>query len=199
MKLPDAGRCFVPVFHGPKPVARPRPVARSDSVCPDDLADGRGLAHNPVRATLQARDGYLWLGTYGGLVRFDGVRFRGFKPVTTRNGLVDDAMWSTLEEGEYLWMSSDRGVFRVSRRSVLDVRQPRRNRGASRGPGQSRGESVARSRPPAVVDARLDRDGVVRLRCARLVADSRVDRRRGPAAHVLTPVVRSLVVEVICH
>ncbi len=34
-----------------------------------------GLPHNTVTALTQTRDGYLWLGTQGGLVRFDGVRF----------------------------------------------------------------------------------------------------------------------------
>ena len=33
------------------------------------------LPQNSVTALLQTRDGYLWLGTYGGLARFDGVRF----------------------------------------------------------------------------------------------------------------------------
>lgn len=34
-----------------------------------------GLPSNTIRAILQTRDGYLWLGTFNGLVRFDGVRF----------------------------------------------------------------------------------------------------------------------------
>lgn len=34
-----------------------------------------GLPHNAVQAIVQTRDGYLWLGTPGGLARFDGVRF----------------------------------------------------------------------------------------------------------------------------
>lgn len=34
-----------------------------------------GLPHNSVRALAQTADGYLWIGTEGGLVRFDGVRF----------------------------------------------------------------------------------------------------------------------------
>ncbi len=33
------------------------------------------LPQNTVQAILQTRDGYLWLGTQGGLVRFDGIRF----------------------------------------------------------------------------------------------------------------------------
>jgi ligand-binding sensor domain-containing protein/tRNA A-37 threonylcarbamoyl transferase component Bud32 len=35
----------------------------------------QGLPQNSVLAMIQARDGYLWLGTQEGLVRFDGVRF----------------------------------------------------------------------------------------------------------------------------
>ena len=37
--------------------------------------DSDGLPQNSVSAILQSRDGYLWLGTEEGLVRFDGVRF----------------------------------------------------------------------------------------------------------------------------
>src|SRR5215212_5220073 len=34
-----------------------------------------GLPQATVRALLQTRDGYLWIGTEEGLARFDGVRF----------------------------------------------------------------------------------------------------------------------------
>jgi ligand-binding sensor domain-containing protein/signal transduction histidine kinase len=34
-----------------------------------------GLPQNSIRDILQTRDGYLWLATEGGLVRFDGARF----------------------------------------------------------------------------------------------------------------------------
>ena len=34
-----------------------------------------GLPANAIRAIAQDRDGYLWLGTRAGLIRFDGVRF----------------------------------------------------------------------------------------------------------------------------
>lgn len=37
-----------------------------------------GLPQNTVRAIAQTPDGYLWIGTEAGLVRFDGVRFRVF-------------------------------------------------------------------------------------------------------------------------
>jgi signal transduction histidine kinase/ligand-binding sensor domain-containing protein len=37
-----------------------------------------GLPQNTVNALLQTRDGFLWVGTSGGLARFDGVRFLKF-------------------------------------------------------------------------------------------------------------------------
>jgi ligand-binding sensor domain-containing protein len=36
----------------------------------------QGLPQNSVNALLQDRNGYLWIGTFGGLVRFDGERLR---------------------------------------------------------------------------------------------------------------------------
>jgi len=37
-----------------------------------------GLPQSTVSAILQSRDGYLWMGTNGGLARFDGVRFKTY-------------------------------------------------------------------------------------------------------------------------
>ncbi|MCL5098500.1 MAG: ATP-binding protein [Candidatus Omnitrophica bacterium] len=37
-----------------------------------------GLPQNTVTSILQTRDGYLWIGTMGGLARFDGLRFTVF-------------------------------------------------------------------------------------------------------------------------
>jgi ligand-binding sensor domain-containing protein len=37
-----------------------------------------GLPQNAVQALAQTPDGYLWIGTNGGLVRFDGSKFRLF-------------------------------------------------------------------------------------------------------------------------
>jgi ligand-binding sensor domain-containing protein len=42
-----------------------------------------GLPQNAVPAIVQTRDGYLWLATYCGLARFDGVRFTVFDSSNT--------------------------------------------------------------------------------------------------------------------
>ena len=41
------------------------------------------LPSSSVTTILQAPDGYLWVGTYNGLARFDGVRFVSFNPDNT--------------------------------------------------------------------------------------------------------------------
>lgn len=43
-----------------------------------------GLPQNSVRSIIQTRDDYLWLTTFDGLVRFDGVRFTVFDKSNTK-------------------------------------------------------------------------------------------------------------------
>ena len=56
-----------------------------------------GLPDNAVTAVVQTRDGYLWVGTYGGLVRFDGVRFTVFNSASTP-GLQSDRITGLFED-----------------------------------------------------------------------------------------------------
>ena len=63
--------------------------AAAPRLLPQDLSvqvwtKQQGLPDNSVTAVLQSRDGYLWVGTSGGLARFDGVRFVPIAPVTRR-------------------------------------------------------------------------------------------------------------------
>lgn len=48
----------------------------------------KGLPDNSVTAVLQTRDGYLWVGTSGGLARFDGVRFVPIMPALAKSNVV---------------------------------------------------------------------------------------------------------------
>lgn len=40
-----------------------------------------GLPQNTVTSILQTGDGYIWFGTFGGLVRFDGIKFKIFDTI----------------------------------------------------------------------------------------------------------------------
>jgi hypothetical protein len=79
-----------------------------------------GLPGGVVRALYRDHDGVLWVGTYdGGLGRYKDGRFSRF---TTREGLYDDGVFQILEDrGGYLWMTSNRGIYRVSKRELNAV------------------------------------------------------------------------------
>ena len=79
-----------------------------------------GLPEQTVQAFAQTRDRYLWIGTTGGLLRFDGVRMvlydRDNTPAFTENNVFnlmvagDDALWIATEGGGLIRYKE--GVFR---------------------------------------------------------------------------------------
>ncbi|HYP07866.1 MAG TPA: two-component regulator propeller domain-containing protein [Bryobacteraceae bacterium] len=68
-----------------------------------------GLPNGRIQAITQTSDGYLWVGTAGGLVRFDGQRFVIFDRSNTP-GLTDDSILSLLavRDGS-LWAGTEGG------------------------------------------------------------------------------------------
>jgi ligand-binding sensor domain-containing protein/signal transduction histidine kinase len=71
-----------------------------------------GLPQNSVDAILQTRDGYLWLGTQEGLVRFDGVRFTVFDSRSTP-AIPDDWALALQESRDgTLWIGTGEGLVR---------------------------------------------------------------------------------------
>ena len=68
-----------------------------------------GLPSGHVTAVAQTPDGYLWVGTLRGLVRFDGVRFKVFTAASTP-GLGDSRITSLLtDDAGTLWIGSADG------------------------------------------------------------------------------------------
>jgi diguanylate cyclase (GGDEF)-like protein len=69
----------------------------------------QGLPQNSVEAILQTRQGYIWLGTEEGLVRFDGARFVVFDKRRTP-GLADSYISALLEDrAGNLWIGTREG------------------------------------------------------------------------------------------
>jgi signal transduction histidine kinase/ligand-binding sensor domain-containing protein/CheY-like chemotaxis protein/HPt (histidine-containing phosphotransfer) domain-containing protein len=68
-----------------------------------------GLPQNSVTSILQTRDGYLWLGTLEGLVRFDGQRFVIFDKQNTAE-MRDNNVAALYEARDSsLWVGTDGG------------------------------------------------------------------------------------------
>src|SRR3989441_9597082 len=66
-----------------------------------------GLPQNSVNDIRQTRDGYLWLTTFDGLVRFDGVRFTVFNK-SNSPGIINNRFLQLYEDGQGdLWASTE--------------------------------------------------------------------------------------------
>jgi ligand-binding sensor domain-containing protein/signal transduction histidine kinase/DNA-binding response OmpR family regulator len=75
----------------------------------DTWQSEHGFTQNSAIAIYQTRDGYIWLGTVDGLVRFDGVVFKTFKKENTRQ-LHDNNITSLLEDQKgNFWIGTSEG------------------------------------------------------------------------------------------
>jgi signal transduction histidine kinase/ligand-binding sensor domain-containing protein/DNA-binding response OmpR family regulator len=70
----------------------------------------RGLEQRSVVSICQTQDGYLWLGTFEGLVRFDGTRFKTFNKDNTAQ-FADNLIWALIEDKEKnVWIGTAGGL-----------------------------------------------------------------------------------------
>ena len=71
-----------------------------------------GFSRGTIKAIAQTLDGYLWLGTEFGLLRFDGVRAVPWQPPANQP-LPSDDVWSLLATRDgALWVGTAKGVAR---------------------------------------------------------------------------------------
>lgn len=84
-----------------------------------------GLPSDAITAIIQTRDGFLWIGTGAGLVRFDGARFTEQKLTTSTAGEV--RVSALCEDSDsHLWVGTQQqGLFELDRGQLrhLDQRQ----------------------------------------------------------------------------
>lgn len=83
------------------------------------IQEAQGLSNNVVNCLMQDRDGYLWIGTYGGLNRYDGTHFTVFKtdrqrPTSLGNNIVH-AMCQ--DKTGAIWVATDDGISRYDSRT----------------------------------------------------------------------------------
>ena len=82
-----------------------------------------GLPTGEANDVLQTSDGYIWIGSYGGLIRYDGSSFRNFSlegvlPSSSVRALFEDS-------NGRLWIgTNDAGVFYMENGIINSIASP---------------------------------------------------------------------------
>jgi diguanylate cyclase (GGDEF)-like protein len=99
---------------GPIPLPALDPNLGLDEYAVERYSTENGLPQSSVLAMVQTRDGYLWLGTYEGLARFDGLNFTVFDKSNTPE-MESNGVRALAEDREgRLWVGTTAGLLRFS-------------------------------------------------------------------------------------
>ncbi|MGC4056144.1 MAG: two-component regulator propeller domain-containing protein [Paludibaculum sp.] len=75
--------------------------------------EAEGLPHYSINSIAQSRDGYLWLATYYGLVRFDGKKFDVFDHGNTPQ-LTENQIWRLEPDSDgTIWVGTASGLLKL--------------------------------------------------------------------------------------
>jgi signal transduction histidine kinase/ligand-binding sensor domain-containing protein len=80
----------------------------------------QGLPQNFVTSLAQTPDGFLWVGTFNGLARFDGVHFRGFE----KDGppeLQERILKLVRDNDGGMWIASTTGLFHYTHNRFVTI------------------------------------------------------------------------------
>ncbi|MFZ4542894.1 MAG: two-component regulator propeller domain-containing protein [Saprospiraceae bacterium] len=82
----------------------------SQSLVFSPLTIKEGLPHNSVHAVCQDQSGFMWFGTQGGLVRYDGYNFKTFSHVKSKEGeeiLIRSVHCILIDSKGVMWIGTD--------------------------------------------------------------------------------------------
>lgn len=74
-----------------------------------------GLPQSQVTAISQGQDGYLWVGTLGGLAKFNG---KEFVPFSTQDGLWNNRIKTLSNFDDCLWVGHDGGISLIANNQI---------------------------------------------------------------------------------
>ena len=77
-----------------------------------------GLSSDQIRAVREDSDGTVWIATFGG--GLNALRDNRFTHFTEKDGLLSDNISAVADDGESLWLSTTRGICRISKRQLHD-------------------------------------------------------------------------------
>lgn len=83
-----------------------------------------GLPNSSVTSIAQTPEGYLWIGTFNGLARFDGVRFVTFNPANTPAFKHPRIQRLFVDAAGTLWINTYDGALVAFRNGTFSVESP---------------------------------------------------------------------------
>lgn len=93
----------------------------AQSVSFNQLFTDQGLPENTGHTIIEDQQGYIWIGTQNGLVRYDGYEFKTFKyQAKDTNSLRSNRIESLFEDREgNIWVNTKEGVHRLNREKEI--------------------------------------------------------------------------------
>lgn len=89
----------------------------------DIWTTANGLPQNTVTGVVQTPDGYLWISTFDGLARFDGVKFTIFDKGNTKGILNNRFSGLFVDKEGVIWATTENGVITVYRNGIFSSHQ----------------------------------------------------------------------------
>ena len=117
IKEPEPGRIYLGCDYGLGIIDE-----QGESYYAHDPEDPNSLSNNLVRSILRTRKGDIWIGTSGGLNRFDPQSGK-FTIYSEKDGLANNVVYAILEDDEgRLWMGTNNGLssFNVEQESFTN-------------------------------------------------------------------------------
>tara|TARA_B100000809_G_C15139536_1_gene532442 strand:+ start:3862 stop:8208 length:4347 start_codon:yes stop_codon:yes gene_type:complete len=84
------------------------------------LDSSDGLSDNQAICIHQDKEGFVWIGTYSGLNRYDGNSFKTFQQESSNNTPINDQVVMVIEEDNFghLWLEGYAGTYRMFDKST---------------------------------------------------------------------------------
>ncbi len=103
-------------------VSEPSAAGNSKNFLVQNWQTDQGLPRNTIRSLAQDNQGYLWMGTPQGLIRFDGVRFVAFESDASTAMARGSVQKVVADDSGALWIATLRsGLFRYLDGSILSI------------------------------------------------------------------------------
>ncbi|RUA10166.1 MAG: hypothetical protein DSY82_05115 [Flavobacteriia bacterium] len=81
------------------------------------ISGDEGLSHNTIRSLIQDKDGFIWIGTYNGINKYDGYSMQHYNFSNTENGLSSNIIITLFEDlkGNIWAGTTDAGINRIDK------------------------------------------------------------------------------------